>query len=1038
VVSAMKVVRVVSIVLVIGVACAVFLASVAGYSGFQTWAVRRALAHHPNLGASVGSVAANSGSVRIRGLRLERNGTVIDIPSLDSDLHVIPAVLWRRVAIQRLVAKGWVLDLTKASMEAAAGPASAVAGPGAMSAQAARAFQGIFANLTLPFDFSVDEIELEGDLIVPRPQAAASAPLTIHVVVNGGGLAAGRAGRFTFSASATSAGQPVKSMAVSGTLDAAMGTARSFTRVAAHVRAAAKGPKFPDGVRLSADLAASRVPSGETYTLALTGETKELASVAAGFSRGTGRVSGTWKLDIRDDDLGPFAFGRPLPLFDLEGAGHFDSDASLAQAQVSGSLDATVDRLAAVGPEFSAIGAVKLTADFDLTRRGALYRVDHLRAALSGSQPVLTVQCLQAFAFNAGTGELQVADAARDLVGVTLQGLPLEWAQPFLPGVELSGSPVHGDLVALAGGGGLALRTRTPLEFTGLSIIRNGRPVARDVELQLGFAVDYTPGGWQIEVSRCAATGPAPGSGPHAAGRPDLRSSLFTVSGKCGQLAGPNQPIKLAGRLDAGLPVLLAQPGIASMLRPGAGLAIASGKLACDFSANLADRRSVEMRLAFSNLVLGGPVEARSAESGGGWEGPIPLADITSDARFDIGADGRMAMSLPVVFQKDGLKSDATLTGVVFLEGRKVMIEAALASTRFAVEDLAPLAAVFGPGESGPAGAQGAAAPQTEHVPAAAPPWAGLGGQLKVALARVECAGTAFSDVSGTIRAEASAMQIDGFHFRFEEGGDARVNGVLEFASGGPRPYSIRADLAIDDFNPAPVFNAVNPAAPPTVEGKFDVTAHLLGDAPDLADLAGRIRGDCQATSKGGTFRALSTSVAPKTENVGTIGAAVAYLGSVTSAITGRKDTGDMSSPAQAVIAFAKSLSPIQYDQMSVVLVRDESLDTTLKDFTLITPETRLGGAGRLSNREGLSILAQPLSMDFKLRARGHEAELLKYLGALDPKKPDDLGYLPCTVPIRIGGTLAKPDQGPLDGALAKLAIERSGASDLLNKLLGK
>jgi hypothetical protein len=1034
----MKVVRVVAIVLVTGVACAVFLASVAGYSGFQTWAVRRALANHPGLGASVRSVAANSGALRIRGLRLERNGSVLDMPSLDSDLPVIPVVLWRRVAIQRLVAKGWVLDLTKAEWGAAAGPASAFAGTGAVSAQAARAFQGIFANLTLPFDFSVDEIELEGDLIVPRPQAVPSAPLTIHVVFNGGGLAAGRAGRFTFSASAASAGQPVKSIVLSGTLDATMGTARSFTRASARVRAAAKGPKFPDGVRLSADLAASRVPSGESYTLALTGETKQLASVAAEFSRGTGRVSGTWKLDVRDDDLGPFAFGRPLPLFDLEGSGHFDSDASLAQAQVSGSLDATVDRLAAVGPKFSAIGAVKLTADFDLTRRGALYRVDHLRAAVTGAQPVLTVQCLQAFAFNAGTGELQVADAARDLVGVTLQGLPLEWAQPFLPGLELSGNPVHGELVALAGGGGLALRTRTPLEFTGLSIARNGRPVASDVELQLEFAADYTPGGWQIEVSRCAATGPAPGSGPRAEGRPELRSSLFTLSGKCGQLAGPGQPIKLAGRLDAGLPVFLAQPGIASMLRPGAGSALASGKLACDFSANLAERRSVEMRLACSNLVLGGPVETRSAESGEGWEGPVPLADLTANARFEIGADGRVAVSLPVVFQKDGLKSDATLTGTVFMEGREVMIEGALGSTRIVAEDLAPLVGLFGPAESGPAGAQGSAAPQSEHKPGAAPPWAGLGGQLKVALARVECAGTAFSDVSGTLRADASALQIDGLHFRFEEGGDTRANGVLAFAPGAPRPYSIRADVAIDDFNPAPAFTAVNPTAPPTVEGKFDVTAHLVGDGADLADLASRIRGDCQATSKGGVFRALSTSVAPKPGNVGTIGAAVAYLGSVTSAITGRKDTGDMSSPAQAVIGFAKSLSPIQYDQMSIVLVRDETLDTTLSDFTLINPEMRLGGSGRLSNKEGLPMLAQPLSMDFRLHAQGHQAELLKFLGALDPKRPDDLGYLPCTVPIHIDGTLARPDQGQFDAALGKLAVEKSGAGDLLNKLLGK
>ena len=1026
----MKVVRVVSIVLVIGAACAVFLASIARYSGFQTWAVRRALSNSPYLRGSVESVAADTGQVRIRGLRLERNGMVLDIPSLESELPVLSAVIRRRVAVQRLVAKGWVLDLTKA--------APARADPVGLPAGAAGIFRGIFSGLRLPFDLSVSAVDLEGDVIVSRPNAGASVPLTVHVVFSGGGLEAGRGGRFAFNLSAASAGQPVKAIAVTGTLDATLATPRSFTRASAHMRADAKGPKFPDGVRISADLAASEGPAGENYTLALAGETKELATVAAGFSRGTGRVSGTWKLDIRDDDLGPFAFGRPLPLFDLEGSGRFDSDASLAQAQVSGSLNATADRLAAVDPGFSAIGAVKLTADFDLTRRGALYRVDHLRAALSGEHPVLTVQCLQAFAFNAGTGELQVADAARDLVGVTLQGVPLEWAQPFLPGVELTGSPVRGDLVALAGGGGLALRTRTPLEFAGLSIASNGRPVARDVGLQLEFSTDYTPQGWQVEVSRCSATGPAPGSGPHTEGQPDLRSALFTLSAKCGQLAGANQPIKAAGHLDAGLPVLLAQPGPASILRPGAGRALASGKLACDFSANLAGRRLLEMKLAFTNLVLAGPLEIQPAGAAEGWEGPVPLADITSNARFEFGADGRVAVTLPVVLQKDGAKSDATLTGNVFREGRTLVIEGGLASTRLVVDDFAPLADVFGWGENTPAGVQAAAATANEPVPARVSPWAGLGGQLKVALARVECAGTAFSDVSGTVRAEALSLQIDGFHFRFEDGGDARVNGALSFAPGALRPYSLRADLAIDDFNAAPVFNAVNPDEPPTVEGKFDVTAHVSGDGADLAGLEGRIRGDCQATSKGGTFRALSTSVAPKAGSAGTIGAAVAYLGSVTSAITGRKDAGDMSSPAQAVAGFARFLSPIQYDQMSLVLLRDESLDTVLKDFALITPETRLGGTGRLSNKEGVSLLAQPLSMDFKLRARGHEAELLKYLGALDPKRPDDLGYLPCTVPIHVGGTLAKPDQSQLDEALVKLAAERGGAGQFLNKLLGK
>jgi hypothetical protein len=199
-----------------------------------------------------------------------------------------------------------------------------------------------------------------------------------------------------------------------------------------------------------------------------------------------------------------------------------------------------------------------------------------------------------------------------------------------------------------------------------------------------------------------------------------------------------------------------------------------------------------------------------------------------------------------------------------------------------------------------------------------------------------------------------------------------------------------------------------------------------------------RLRGDCQATSRGGSFSLLSAHVAPKAESVGKLEAAVAYLGSVTSAITGRKETGDLASLPQAVSAFAKFMSPVQYDQLNLTLSRGESLDIVLKNFTLVAPEIRIGGSGRVAYRDGATLVNQPLSMDFTLRALGHEAEILKYLGVLDPKHPDDLGYLACVIPVHVEGTLAKPDQSQFDAALAKLAVERSGAGEALSKLIDK
>ena len=81
------------------------------------------------------------------------------------------------------------------------------------------------------------------------------------------------------------------------------------------------------------------------------------------------------------------------------------------------------------------------------------------------------------------------------------------------------------------------------------------------------------------------------------------------------------------------------------------------------------------------------------------------------------------------------------------------------------------------------------------------------------------------------------------------------------------------------------------------------------------------------------------------------------------------------------------------------------------------------------------------MEMEFKLRVRGHTADLMKYLGVLEPEL-DDLGYGACTLPLKIFGTLGQPDATELSRALTSLAMEKSGvgdrASELFNKLLGK
>jgi hypothetical protein len=111
-----------------------------------------------------------------------------------------------------------------------------------------------------------------------------------------------------------------------------------------------------------------------------------------------------------------------------------------------------------------------------------------------------------------------------------------------------------------------------------------------------------------------------------------------------------------------------------------------------------------------------------------------------------------------------------------------------------------------------------------------------------------------------------------------------------------------------------------------------------------------------------------------------------------------------------------------------------------LNDFTLISPEVRLAGSGQASHRPGTPVFDDVLSMAFTLRARGRHAELLNYLGVLEGS-PDELGYVPSTLPLKVAGTLAQPDTSELNEQLAAIALDKSGVSDkareLFNRLRG-
>lgn len=973
--------------------------------GVQTWAARKALAGQPGLKGTLGEVAIGFRSVVLNNLELEQAGAVITLPSLTAELSVVDAGLNQKISLRRLVAKGWTLDLTAYKFPGTAvKPSPAGASVSASAEVAVRVFQGVFAQAALPFDLTLDGVELEGDVrLPPAPGMTAG---RAHVVLKGGGFSLGREGTFVFDLAVELKGDevPVNALKISGRFIAAMDTPRTFARLATQVEAAATGAQFPNGVKLAADLAAARASTGESYAISLSDGARLLAGLKAELPFGSRHLSGTWKLDLRDTDISPFALGRSLPLFTLAGAGGLDVETTTSEVQATGTLVASADKLGVVQAELASLGPVKLTAEFDLARRGDSLRVERLRAAFAGVQPVASVQSLQPFEFNPKSGELKVADPTSDLLGLALHSLPLAWVQPFLKDVTFSGTDLRGELVAKARGGGFSLRSKSPLTVAGVSLAQVGKPIFNGVDMSLTAAFDYTPQGWQAEVSPLTATSGSAG--------------VLTLEGKVGQLRGEGQPIKSTGRFSINFSEALRQPALAGKITLTAGTA------AGDFIVSLAAKSEIQANVALTNLAS----DAETSQQ--------KLPSLSAGLRVDISADRVLSLRVPLIIDRDGRKSDLTLAGTATPEKSSLVVDARVTSERFVIDDAQVLSALLTVTPPPPSSV-GAVTASRDN----APPWAGIRGQVQLALKQVVYSDTfQVSDVAGTVSLEAGGAKIVNFRAGLGDGAEAKVNGALTFDAKSVTPYALAADLALHEFNPGSLLRAFSSGQPATVEGKFAVASKLVGRAASLGDLAASTHGDFQLASKGGVFRGLPMSYAAKVENAGKIAAGAAAIGSILGSVTGKKDIADIANKAQAVAEISKTLTAIPYDQLNLVFTRDEAMNTTLKDFSLIAPELRLSGGGQIMAQPGTGLLEQPLTMEFRLRARGRTADLLKYLGKLDVTT-DELGYAPCTLPLNVTGTLARPDTTELNQAMAALALEKSGvtdrASELFNKLIG-
>lgn len=949
----------------------------------QTWAARTFAPATPELTVTLDRVSAGLNGARLEGVRVVQPGLVLTLPSADVELNVADAA-GGKVAVRRLVAKGWILDLTapKAPVAGANPPppapsGSVASGPGGSEAPARspevaakEAFSGIFDLIQLPVDLAVDGVDLAGEVILPEGR--------VEVTITGGGLAAGKVGTFALGTRFT--GADATTVVLNGDITAGMNSPRTFERFGFVAKVSAKGPQLPAGASTDLSVTAAREAQGEAYTLAVRSGSREVVSASVAVPAGAAPIIGSWSFDAVTADAMPFALGKLLPDFKAQGQGTFEADRMFSKIKTTGSLDASVDKLAVLKPELAVLGRLTLSAAFDAGLDGENARLSKLTVRVAGARPVLTVAALQSVEFNTRTRALAAANPSSELLTITIDGLPLAWTKPFLGDLALTGEDVRGAFAVSAKDGGFAVRPVAPVMLGDFSIAQGGRPLLSGLEITLGAEADYSPQGFNAAVKELS-----------------VRSGTATVlrlTAAASQTAGDKQPLTAAGNFEIDLPSALAQPvaaGAASLSR---------GAARGEFSATVAESTVATLTLQFINLVAGDA--ALTA-----------LPSVAMQARVAVDAAGRIDTSAPVIITQAGRRSDLTLGAILTPAGEAKTINVTVTSESLTIPDLQLFSALVPPAVAPTAPVSGAAAAPTVKSPPVAtaatssvapagPLWAGITGDVSLKFKKIVYSpGLEVNDTVTIIKIAPASAMLTNLHAIVSTGGKLNAVGGLTFDAKQKQPYGLKADLGVTDIDAASLLQALSPGEPSPVEGKFNLSTTVSGRAVEPAGFAETAIGDVVVTSKGGVFKALSVKTSSRVDNVSKVAALAGLFGT----IAGSEITVKYAERARAAADVTKQFAAIPFDQLNLVAGRDAENNIALRNLSIFSPLMRLTGSGQISHQPGVPIMQQPLLVNLKIGARDQFADNLRIL-KLITARPDTTGYSALVEDVTLDGTL--------------------------------
>lgn len=446
---------------------------------------------------------AGFSSVTVRGLVLDKDGTLIEVPDMELDYSLTDALFSKKLRISQLTVKDLSVTLPAARPQIPMGPGPALPpseqpkpATGTQPApkpsepkksktpEPAAPFEGIFGKAQSPMQLYIDGVDITATVALSPERK-----LTLNI--SGGGIEPGKTGSIDAKSILTDSSKhaAASKVNVDTILQLAQTEDKRLNAIILEIATQASGGSLQQPASLNAKIDLKQEDSGkETYTLFLEdGQKNEIINYKAHFDPSQKQLAGEADFSLRHESLAPVIGHKGLPDYMVYGQLSFDLNSDTYAGDTQATIKSRLQSLDQVNPGLKNMPNLGIDLIYDGTITATSFTAKKVNLSVTNLKKrneVLTLDLLQPITvgedFNPNNLKGKIADL--NIIGATI-----EWFAPIIEGIELGGGQIVGQVIVEADNGTVKLNTLKPLKVIDLSVSQGNKAMLEEVTFSADF-----------------------------------------------------------------------------------------------------------------------------------------------------------------------------------------------------------------------------------------------------------------------------------------------------------------------------------------------------------------------------------------------------------------------------------------------------------------------------------------------------------------------------------------------------------------------